>query len=301
MVDEWRQLKADLAPDELITRVLNDTGYLAYLDDRTPDGESRIENVLELRGEAEKYDGLPLSTFLEDVSLKSDVDTQDDDENRPSLLTLHSAKGLEFPVVFITGAEENILPHTRSIVAERKPDATLDEKAEARRAVEEERRLMYVGITRARDRLYLVFASFRSLYGDSRSNLPSRFLYDIPDAVRAGAPLPRRGSQEIAQRSYNAMTTWGKPVSDLIGDKGKSGNRQGGNRRRGSRKESERPVRANAATRFKGGDVVWHAKYGEGVVVSSTHSGGMEQVDVLFPGDVGQKTIIADYLQPIPD
>jgi DNA helicase-2/ATP-dependent DNA helicase PcrA len=277
---EWRALKDQLAPDELMTRVLNDTGYLSYLDDRTEQGESRIENVLELRGYAEQYAGLPLATFLEEVSLVSDVDTRDDDENRPSLMTLHSAKGLEFPVVFIVGLEENILPHARSIGPERKPGASAEEKDEARRAVEEERRLLYVGITRAEQRLYLVFASIRSLYGDSRVNLPSRFLYDIPESAREGSPLSHRLQADLARDSFQALIRWDRGAS--VADR--------------PREKAARPA---PAARFKGGDLVWHVRYGEGVVISARASGEMEEVDVLFPGGVGQKTIVADFLKPM--
>jgi DNA helicase-2/ATP-dependent DNA helicase PcrA len=280
----WREAKDDLTPAEMITQILKDTGYLAYLDDGTEQGQSRIENVLELRGYAERYTGLPLVTFLEEVSLMSDVDTPEDDLNRPSLMTLHSAKGLEFPVVFITGVEENIIPHSRSIAPERKPGVTAEEKQEGVQAVEEERRLMYVGITRARDRLFLVYASIRSLYGDSRANLPSRFLYDIPDTVREGTSLRRRGNAEADRRSYEAITTWATPATAS---------------KRSDKRSDSAPSRPAAPTRFKGGDVVWHGKYGEGIVVSSTITGGMEQVTVMFPGGAGQKTIIADFLKKV--
>jgi DNA helicase-2/ATP-dependent DNA helicase PcrA len=279
MVDEWRRVKEMLSPEELITQVLKDTGYLAYLDDGSEQGQSRIENVLELRGFAERYTGLPLTTFLEDVSLVSDVDTPEDDLNRPSLMTLHSAKGLEYPVVFIVGLEENILPHARSIAPERKPDASPEERSEAQRAIEEERRLLYVGITRAKDRLFLLYATIRSLYGDSRANLPSRFLYDIPGEVREGADLPRRGAAEIDRRAYEFMTTWARPATAPT--------------------RREHAPRRSQPARFKGGDVVWHIKFGEGVVISSRFEGGMEQVDVLFTGAGGQKTIIADFLKPV--
>jgi DNA helicase-2/ATP-dependent DNA helicase PcrA len=211
------------------------------------------------------------------------VDTRDDETAAPSLLTLHSAKGLEFPVVFIVGVEENILPHSRSIAPERNPNATAEQRQEAALAVEEERRLFYVGITRAEDRLFLCYATIRSLYGDSRANLPSRFLYDIPEEVRQGSPLRQPGAASADQDSYRSMTTWGARTSVF-------GRRESRRERAASRSAKE--------TQFKGGDCVWHAKYGEGVVISSTMvSGDMEQVDVLFPGEVGQKTIIADFLK----
>lgn len=281
LVERWREQKLDLSPDKLMTQVLNDTSYLAYLDDGTQQGESRIENVLELRGQAETYRGLPLVTFLEELSLVSDVDTRDDDENRPSLMTLHSAKGLEFPVVFIVGVEENILPHARSIAPERNPFASPDEKQAVLAAIEEERRLMYVGVTRAEQRLYLVYAAVRSLYGDSRANLPSRFLYDIPENAREGVALSPRGRADQDRDSFLRMIAWDRGAS--VEDRRTSSQRD----------ETKLP------TTFKGGDTVWHTKYGEGVVVSSTISGGMEQVKVLFPGGVGDKTILGEFLKRI--
>jgi DNA helicase-2/ATP-dependent DNA helicase PcrA len=281
-VAEWRSLKDQLGPDEMLTRVLNDTGYLAYLSDGSQEGESRIENVLELRGVAETYAGLPLATFLEEVSLVSDVDTRGDDTVAPNLLTLHAAKGLEFPVVFIVGLEENILPHIRSTEAERKVDLSPEERQKGIDALEEERRLFYVGITRAKDRLFLIYATVRSLYGDSRANLPSRFLYDIPDNVREGAAPRKRGLFERERNDYRAMVSWDRTAKV-------------------DERRPAKPARSAAPTQFKGGDTVWHAKYGEGVVVSSAQHGGMEQVEVLFPGGVGQKTILADFLKPMQD
>jgi DNA helicase-2/ATP-dependent DNA helicase PcrA len=231
---------------------------------------------LELRGQAEEYRGLPLVTFLENIALVSDVDTRDDDENRPSLLTLHAAKGLEFPAVFIVGLEENILPHARSIAPERNPNASPEEKQAVLEAIEEERRLMYVGITRAEQRLYLIYAAVRSLYGESRANLPSRFLYDIPESAREGAALSRRARADRDRQGFGRLTSWDRAVSVEDG-----------------RKSTER----GAPTRYRGGDTVWHVKFGEGVVISSAIKSGMEMVEVLFPGGAGQKTIMADFLK----
>ena len=283
MVQSWREVQDRLAPDELITRILQDTAYLAYLDDGTQQGETRIENVLELRGHAETYRGVPLVAFLEDISLVSDVDTRDADENRPSLMTLHAAKGLEFPVVFIVGLEENILPHTRSIAAERNPHATPEEKRAAREALEEERRLLYVGITRAQERLYLLYATTRSLYGDTRANLPSRFLYDIPAEVCEGAHLRRTAPPPTPYKRPSAPTSHRRRTPHAA--------------KRSKTRHSAPTEESSAKTRFKGGDVVWHAVFGEGVVVSSRVSGGVEIVEVMFPGETGQKRIVADFLR----
>jgi DNA helicase II / ATP-dependent DNA helicase PcrA len=263
MLRAWRAAQHDLSPADLLTTVLEDTGYLNYLDDGSDEGRSRAENVLELRTVAAGYEGLDLTTFLEEVSLVSDVDTRDDEVQAPSLLTLHAAKGLEFPVVFIVGLEEGVLPHSRAL---HEPDQ-----------MQEERRLMYVGLTRAKDRVFLVYTFRRSLYGDSSANSPSRFLYDIPVDVREGQSLSRPGAGMTERDAYRAMTSWDRAASD-------------------ARSRRERAVPSYHKPRFKGGTCVWHKKYGEGVVVSSAQRGDVEEVNVLFPGEDGQKTILADYL-----
>ncbi|MBU1083072.1 UvrD-helicase domain-containing protein [Patescibacteria group bacterium] len=151
--------------------VLSETGYLTFLNDRTIEGETRIENVKELKSVIEKNDaleiGIALTTFLEEVSLIQDLDNYEASEEAVTLMTMHAAKGLEFNYVFIAGMEENVFPHSRSI---------LDETE-----LEEERRLCYVGITRAKHRIYLVYAQQRTLYGNTSYNLPSRFIEEIPE------------------------------------------------------------------------------------------------------------------------
>jgi len=165
------------------------------------------------------------------------------------------------------------LPHARSIAAERNPHATSEQKRAAREALEEERRLLYVGITRAKERLYLVYATVRSLYGDSRANLPSRFLYDIPAEVCEGARLQRAAPP----------TPYKRPTVPV--------------RKRRVKSKSATRAKTPTRTRFNGGDVVWHAIFGEGVVVSSHISDKVEIVEVLFPGETEQKRIVADFLK----
>src|SRR5205807_4602134 len=144
------------------------SAFERYVKDTGSDGDERWANVLELRGLASEYDGLPpgegLQAFLEDAALMSDVDTMDDRSQGMTLITLHMGKGLEFPVVFMLGMEEGLFPHSRS----------LDSPA----GLEEERRLAYVGMTRAKDRLYLFHAFRRHLWGSANLTLPSRFLAD---------------------------------------------------------------------------------------------------------------------------
>lgn len=147
--------------DDLIRRI----GYLNYLDDKTIQGESRIENVRELMSVAQNYRDLGLDGFLEEVSLISDLDSANDSADAVTLMTMHSAKGLEFPVVFVAGMEESIFPHSRALYDQSE--------------MEEERRLCYVAMTRAKEELIMVNASRRLLYGGIQHNPPSRFLSEI--------------------------------------------------------------------------------------------------------------------------
>jgi DNA helicase II / ATP-dependent DNA helicase PcrA len=155
----------DVPPAALIDSLVRRIGYMDFLDDKTPQAESRQENVRELMGVAQSYQEMGLSGFLEEIALISDLDTADLNGNAVTLMTLHAAKGLEFPVVFMTGMEETIFPHTRALYDQSE--------------MEEERRLCYVGMTRAREELYMIYAVSRMLYGGMQHNPPSRFLSEI--------------------------------------------------------------------------------------------------------------------------
>lgn len=170
----------------LVDLVLQKSGYADYLNDGTPNGEERLENVKELLSVTEDYiavhgDESNLEGFLEEVALVADIDNWNPEEEALTLMTLHAAKGLEFKVVFIIGMEENLFPHSNSFFDQEQ--------------LEEERRLCYVGITRAKERVYLTLAERRMLYGGVHSNSPSRFLADIPDHLITSY-------QKIADSSY---------------------------------------------------------------------------------------------------
>jgi len=187
-----RGLVDDVPPAALIDSLVRRIRYLEYLDDGTPQAESRQENVRELMGVAQGYQDLGLAGFLEEVALISDLDTADFGGNAVTLMTLHAAKGLEFPVVFMTGMEETIFPHTRALY-----DAT---------EMEEERRLCYVGMTRAREELYMLYATGRMLYGLIQHNTPSRFLSEIDSShVEETAMAMSFGGQSfhVPERSYD--------------------------------------------------------------------------------------------------
>jgi DNA helicase-2/ATP-dependent DNA helicase PcrA len=168
----------------LIGLVIKRSGYLTHLDDGSIQAADRIENVKELLSVAEGYNEQSLESFLEEVALIADVDNYSESTNAVTLMTLHSAKGLEFPAVFIPGMEEGIFPHSRSLF-----DAE---------QMEEERRLCYVGMTRAKERLFLLYANSRLLYGATNHNPPSRFLLEIPAEVQDG------GSEWSGARTANA-------------------------------------------------------------------------------------------------
>ena len=159
--------------ETVISDLASKNGYLKSLSDGTEEGERRLENVQELLSVAQKYENLAgpeaLTEFLEEVALVSDTDQIDQNADAVHLMTLHSAKGLEFRVVFIVGLEEGILPHAKSFLSETE--------------MEEERRLMYVGITRAKEKVYLVFARTRLIFGSTQINPPSRFISDIPASL----------------------------------------------------------------------------------------------------------------------
>jgi DNA helicase-2/ATP-dependent DNA helicase PcrA len=171
MMDEIRQRAAGKSVDDIIELVLGRTGYRDFIKDGSLEGEARWENILEFMGAAQGLSSL--DDFLENVALVQDTeqtDRKDGPEGALTLMTIHAAKGLEFPVVFIAGMEEGIFPHSRA----------LTEKKE----MEEERRLAYVGMTRAKERLYLLHAFERRLYGLLQSNASSRFIDEIPEELR---------------------------------------------------------------------------------------------------------------------
>jgi DNA helicase-2/ATP-dependent DNA helicase PcrA len=170
-----RSLEIETLP-ELTDLVIKKSGYEAYLEDGTPAGEERVENVRELLSVAQEYvqahENTKLEEFLEEVALIADIDNWNPDEEAITLMTFHAAKGLEFKAVFMAGMEENLFPHANS--------------AWDNEQLEEERRLCYVGITRARERLYFTLANSRMLYGRTMNNSPSRFLADIPSHLITG-------------------------------------------------------------------------------------------------------------------
>jgi DNA helicase-2/ATP-dependent DNA helicase PcrA len=265
MLRSWRTEAERLPLPDLMERILTDTDYQGYLVDGSQEGEDRWANIEELRRLAYEYQesDLGLVEFLENLALVSDQDTLPDKLDAPTLLTLHAAKGLEFDTVFIIGLDDGILPHSRSI-----DSGDPEEMAE-------ERRLFYVGITRTRDRLYLLRAEQRNNYGSIQINVPSRFLDDIPDdlLLKQGVRLFSRGAR---WSDYSLPERWEPNPS---------------NGRSASILEPE----------FKPNMRVRHPIYGEGVVLESRIEDGEETVDVHFES-VGFKRLLASLakLEIIP-
>lgn len=282
MLAGWCAARADLTVAALLDRVTEQSGYATWLRDGTEEGEDRWANLQELRSVAAHYDDLPpaerLTAFLEEVALVSDQDELAEEQDRATLLTLHTAKGLEFPVVFIVGLEENILPHSRSM---EDPDQ-----------MEEERRLMYVGVTRAKDRLYLVRAFRRMIWGRSEINEPSRFLRDIPREVKAAASGSRRrtGDEQPARRGA-AMDMM--PVAPGRTTAAPAARAPLPTPRPAAGAPAPSPG-ASSPPQFKAGDRVSHGLFGEGIVLKVTPTGDDEEVTVSFAGK-GTKTLLASF------
>jgi DNA helicase-2/ATP-dependent DNA helicase PcrA len=283
IVEPIRREAANLSVLEILDAVLSRSGYPRYLQDGTDEGEERLANVEELRTKAQSYDELSpdnaLSAFLEDVSLVQDVDQIDEEGNRGdavTLITLHAAKGLEFPYVFLIGLEEGVLPHQRSI--------------EDGRQLEEERRLFYVGITRAMRGLYLVRAFRRTLYGSSSTSVPSRFLLDVPPELALVTHAPGAG------RSGGGASAWSSPREERPGLSRQEARDLA---RRAfqpvnmsaPKGPQQRPPRPSAEPTYRAGDRVIHPSFGIGIVVGVRVDATTEIVDVNFAGSVGVKKL----------
>jgi DNA helicase-2/ATP-dependent DNA helicase PcrA len=251
LFSKWRDQYQSLPPVELIDLILSDISYRSYIEDGSEEGFDRWENIVELKRLASEYQAVGVLSFLEDIALVSDQDTLDSNLEVPTLLTLHAAKGLEFAQVMIIGLNDGLLPHQRSF--------------DDPEAMEEERRLFYVGVTRAKDRLYLFHSMNRYTYGYFEPMLESRYFRDIPFELRSEDSTPQQDSQRVS------------PPVDLGSWKD-------------FQKGSSRPVAKE--NQFNPGQKVHHSKWGEGLVLNSQLQDDDEIVDVFFEG-IGKKKLIA--------
>lgn len=273
IIFELMNLANEAPVEDLIDRVLRDTGYLEELEnERTPQAQSRIDNLHELISVAQEFAASEeennLENFLAHVALVSDIDDTELGEDAITLMTLHSSKGLEFPVVFLVGMEEGLFPHARTLMDETE--------------IEEERRLCYVGITRAKEKLFLSSTKMRTIYGNTVTYPPSRFLQEIPARLMKTIKRQERFSalENFKQVSEKYSARPQKPASTF-------------------NPHSFMPQKPAAAaggtgTRFNTGDRVSHSKWGEGMVVSVKDSPDGQEVKVAFAG-AGVRSLLTKY------
>ncbi|HVB54222.1 MAG TPA: UvrD-helicase domain-containing protein [Candidatus Acidoferrales bacterium] len=280
MIDEVAEWGAPWPLVTVLDKLLERSGYRQFVRDGSIEGEERWANVVELRGLAAEQGDLPsaaaLPVFLEQVALAGEVDQMDESTSALTLITLHQVKGLEFPVVFITGVEEGLLPHSRSL-------DTLSE-------IEEERRLLYVGMTRAKRRLYLSHCFRRHVYGSPASAIPSRFLAALGDRAEVerwevgAAPTWNREDQPGRQNSrYVApVAARGQPLPlrrarDAVFDHATAPG-----------------LKPPAESRFQAGDRVEHARFGRGVIRASELTGAGEEVVIDFESSGHRRFAVSD-------
>ncbi len=277
-------------PGPLLEHLLEGSGYLDELrNERTIESEGRLENLAELLGTASE--ATDVAGFLESVSLVADTDALDPDESEVTLMTLHSAKGLEYPIVFLVGLEDGIFPHLRTLT---EPDQ-----------LEEERRLAYVGITRAMDRLHLTHAWSRTLFGGTQYNPPSRFLDEIPSelveeiggrqrASRGGRTYSGGGTERAGRRAGG----WSEPEGRTFGRGDRKERMEAGRDRivenALAARDAPAPTSGAEALGLRVGDDVPHATFGDGVILDIEGSGDKAEATIRFV-DVGEKRLLLSW------
>ncbi|WP_037352804.1 DNA helicase PcrA [Selenomonas sp. FC4001] len=289
--------QSNMRIDDLIEKVLEESGYLRELqEEKKPENESRIENLKEFVGVARDFqkteDNPTLENFLSTLSLVSDIDNAELEDDRITLMTLHSAKGLEFPTVFMVGMEEGLFPHSRTLMDENE--------------IEEERRTCYVGITRAQRKLYLTCAQQRTIYGKTSMSTPSRFLGEIPEEYTERL-VPRVNAYGFANANhYGAQQRSGtmtfRPSANQMGsganfsDKAKSALEvMNAMQKRGVNVQPKTGViRPDTSVEWKVGDKAQHGKWGVGTVVSVKGEGEEVELKIAFPGQ-GVKGLMQKY------
>ena len=263
---------------DLLQKVLSRSGYLEALEaERTIEAEGRIENLEQLIEVGREFDASavagedPLAAFLQQIALLADADSRSDEEGLVTLMTVHNAKGLEYPIVFITGCEDGVFPHSRA----------LDEGG-----LDEERRLFYVGVTRAMRELYLTWARRRAIFGAQSFGVPSRFLGEIP------AELVEE--TEPGTRSWNGEVSAARSAADGASGVAGAGARDPLLARWASSRAGSAPSARESASGpgFRLGDDLIHAAFGEGVV-TGVEPGGV--IVVRFAGDGSERKLMADY------
>jgi len=285
LIGNYTNMQEFLSVTELVEEVLDKTGYRDMLKaEKSLEAQSRLENLEELLSVTKSFEDSSedrsLVAFLTDLALVADIDALDEETQEKvdsiTLMTLHSAKGLEFPVVFLIGMEEGVFPHSRSLMEEVE--------------MEEERRLAYVGITRAEQTLFLTNAQMRTLFGRTNMNPASRFISEIPaDLIEGVEPAEKKVSSPFGSsgKSFGAARTssFGTPKASFSTPAS-------------ARKPVMRPVSAAASgdeNGWKVGDKAQHGKWGTGTVVSVKGQGEGTELDIAFPSPVGIKRLLAKF------
>jgi DNA helicase II / ATP-dependent DNA helicase PcrA len=282
LIRNYTQQQEFLSVTELVEEILDKSGYREMLKaEKSIESESRLENLNELLSVTKNFEDTnedkSLVAFLTDLALVADIDALDDDGEKAdtiTLMTLHSAKGLEFPVVFLIGMEEGVFPHSRSLMEEVE--------------MEEERRLAYVGITRAEQTLFLTNAQMRTLFGRTSMNMPSRFIKEIPEELLEGVETEKRMNTPFGSR--------GASTSRSGNNYGSSGGVSFGTP--AARKIVMRPTAASTGgdeIGWKVGDKAEHGKWGIGTVVSVKGQGEGTELDIAFPSPTGIKRLLAKF------
>lgn len=277
MIDELRESLDKVSLDELFTQVIHKTNYLGHLRLDKEKGEEREENIYELISNLKTYEQeneeATLSGFLEEVALMTDIDNYNAQTDAVVLMTIHSAKGLEFPVVFLPGMEEGIFPGIQSMYNN-------DD-------IEEERRLAYVGITRAKRNLYISHANLRMLFGTTSRNMPSRFLVEVPEAL-----IERTGRRSTAQMGFD-----GNSQADRDFERSQGYSRYAGTGYLSKIKEQSKATQkpeAAPSVKYNTGDTVVHKVFGQGVILSSKPMGNDSMLEIAFE-KAGTKKLMANY------
>jgi DNA helicase-2/ATP-dependent DNA helicase PcrA len=260
VMETLRRKSSEVPLTELMRLVIEETGYeLALREDKGLQARTRLENVQELLSATKEFEEVegepPLQTFLEQVALSTDIDSKDDTVDAVSLMTLHAAKGLEFPVVFMVGIEENLFPLGRAVASDNRLE------------LEEERRLCYVGITRAQQYLFFTFTEMRTLYGNTSRNLVSRFLSEVPDELMQVT----EGGLRSRAVTWREAADVNQAAAQIIG-------------------QLTREIHP-----YQPGDKVRHEKFGDGMVLSAKGEGAEAQVVVFFQGLKQKKTLALAY------
>ncbi len=293
LIEGYVQMQEYISVTELVEEVLEKSGYREMLKaDKTIESQSRLENIDEFlsvtKNFEEKYDDKSLVAFLTDLALVADIDKLDEEDPAQQegviLMTLHAAKGLEFPVVFLIGMEEGVFPHSRSLF----------EEAE----MEEERRLAYVGITRAEQQLFITNAQMRTLFGRTNINPPSRFIKEIPEEL-----LESEENKEAASRPTpfgGSGSSFGGGSASPFGGNSAAGRARAASPASQTARRTTAPSRGLTATGGESldwmvGDKAEHKKWGVGTVVSVKGDGDGKELDIAFPSPTGIKRLLAKF------